>query len=838
MEREEPLPARIDRYEPLRRLAVGGMAEIFLAKQSGLEGFEKVVVLKRILSNLASDDEFVSMFLDEARIAAKLSHPNIVQIYDLGKADNTYYIAMEYVSGRNIQHLITKQMTVGGHLPIEHTCRIIAGVCDGLFYAHGRNYDGKPLNIIHRDISPQNILVSFAGGVKVVDFGIAKASTQLAQTRAGVLKGKYAYMSPEQVRGSKIDHRSDIFALGLVMYEMLTGVRAFERDSSIETLKAIVQAKPVNPREMNPDIPMDVVKILSKALEKNPERRYKTAQEFQLALEDWLEKSPKKSNNVRLSRFLYELFDDELNSADGTMVVKGVGQIVIPTSRGVVEQPVADDVDNETLTAALVEPEPVQPASTGTKPQADKTVAPKVAVPTSPQTKASTPKSSTPKPSTPKPSAPKSAAAGPDRPTVPAAAKGSARPAQPSAVRAAENPIFNDDEIGTIPSYDMERLERERAEREKRARAPSTGRPPLRVELVDNISQGDDEKTRMVPTASSEESANASIELVGPAALDLRARAMLEKVDAIAREPAAPAGVPAAGVPPAAVPLPSRPGKASGFEAPAMGGNPAFQAPVPHAAEAPTWDPPTGDVSPGNMTADDEAVPTGPALRLPRGPFDSSPSLPEPQGGPAWGVGSSPAASGGPLPAWGSAPPSAPPGWGAAGDGLDDAGALQGADAGVGHDFTDPAATVEPSGAGSVSDDEPAVPALLSAPTRPRAWTALVAASAMMGAMSLVLFTVGAVAFPSTPTVVEYGVVVLQGPASGATATVSGTTAPVPGQLVVPLATAEHIVEIATPGQPPRTEKVVFADGVSVVTLTVMDAAAGQHPGAPATTVP
>lgn len=356
---DDDLPQRIDRYEPLKKLATGGMAEIFLAKQSGLEGFEKVVVLKRILPHLASDEEFVNMFLDEARIAAKLSHPNVVQIYDLGKADNTFYIAMEYVSGRNVQHLITKQQGLGGHLPVEHVARIMAGVCDGLYYAHGRkDYDGKALNIVHRDISPQNILVSFAGGVKVVDFGIAKASTQLAQTRAGVLKGKYAYMSPEQVRGSKIDHRSDIFAVGLVMYEMLTGMRAFERENSLKTLKAIVQEKPLNPREMNPDIPMDVVKILSKALEKNPDRRYKTAQEFQLALEDWLEQSPKKSNNVRLSRFLYELFDDELNSAEGTMVVKGVGQVIIPTSRQgkePIKPAFEEEVDSKTLTAALVD---------------------------------------------------------------------------------------------------------------------------------------------------------------------------------------------------------------------------------------------------------------------------------------------------------------------------------------------------------------------------------------------------------------------------------------------------------------------------------------------------
>jgi serine/threonine protein kinase len=358
---EEPIPARIDRYVPLKRLAVGGMAEIFLAKQSGLEGFEKIVVLKRILSNLAQDEEFVSMFLDEARIAAKLSHPNIVQIYDLGKWENSFYIAMEYVSGRNVQHVLTKQSLQGGNerVPIEFVCRMIAGACEGLYYAHTRNdpNTGKALNIIHRDISPQNILVSFAGNVKVVDFGIAKASTQLAQTRAGVLKGKYAYMSPEQVKGeSLLDHRSDIFALGVVMYEMLTGVRPFERDTSIQTLKAVVKDRPSNPTSYNPNLPPELIKLLAKALEKSPDKRYKNAQDFQLAIEDFLETFPRKSNNVRFSQYLYNLFDDELNAATGSMVVDGVGQVIIPTSQG---QPVvaaiSEDVDHKTLTHVLSE---------------------------------------------------------------------------------------------------------------------------------------------------------------------------------------------------------------------------------------------------------------------------------------------------------------------------------------------------------------------------------------------------------------------------------------------------------------------------------------------------
>jgi serine/threonine protein kinase len=579
MEREEPLPTRIDRYEPLKKLATGGMAEIFLAKQSGLEGFEKVVVLKRILTHLASDEEFVSMFLDEARIAAKLSHPNIVQIYDLGKADSTFYIAMEYVSGRNIQHLITKQQNVGGHLPVEHVCRIVAGVCDGLFYAHSRkDYDGKPLNIIHRDISPQNILVSFAGGVKVVDFGIAKASTQLAQTRAGVLKGKYAYMSPEQVRGTRIDHRSDIFAVGLVMYEMLTGVRAFERDSSLKTLKAIVQDKPLNPREMNPEIPMEVVKILSKALEKNPDRRYKTAQEFQLAIEDWLEQSPKKSNNVRLSRFLYDLFDDELNSAEGTMVVKGVGQVVIPTSRGQQMKPaVEEEVDSKTLTAALVDP-PERPEA-ATAPVAVKQPArvrdelanqaitrPPVAGETSSM----------------------------KHPTRPPAAKAGGRGGGLEQALKAATPapeVDESDDGRTVPGYDIEQFERDRAAHEaaKAAKAAKpTARPSARDADSDDLLDEAEEKTNAGVSATSEASAEASIELAQPVEPDAHARAMLEKVESIARGPQAntarPAAPRAARVePPAPLPPP-----------------PSLVPPSP----APQWEPPTNEVPRGSITAE------------------------------------------------------------------------------------------------------------------------------------------------------------------------------------------------------------------------------------------
>ena len=190
----------------------------------------------------------IEMFLDEARIAAKLNHPNIIQIYDLGRTDDTFYIAMEHVAGRNLQQIIFKEYNRKRSMPIAHTCKILAGVSEGLHYAHQKaDMDGTSLNIVHRDVSPQNIIISFGGNIKLVDFGIAKAAGQVSQTRAGVLKGKYAYMSPEHVRGETLDGRSDIFSVGIVFYEMLTGRRPFEMDKGADTLRAVLTKKPADP---------------------------------------------------------------------------------------------------------------------------------------------------------------------------------------------------------------------------------------------------------------------------------------------------------------------------------------------------------------------------------------------------------------------------------------------------------------------------------------------------------------------------------------------------------------------------------------------------------------
>ena len=249
-------PSPFGKYLLLERINIGGMAEVFKAKTYGVQGFERFLAIKRILPNMAEDDEFINMFVDEARIAVQLTHANVVQIYELGKFENQFYIAMEYVSGRDMRQVLDKLRKETTTVPVPTTAFVISKICEGLDYAHRRtDPSGRPLNLIHRDVSPQNILVGYEGDVKITDFGIAKAEDRASKTQAGVLKGKFAYMSPEQVRGLPIDRRSDIFAVGILMYEMLTGERLFVGESDFTTLEKVRNAEVPPPRMHNPDIP-------------------------------------------------------------------------------------------------------------------------------------------------------------------------------------------------------------------------------------------------------------------------------------------------------------------------------------------------------------------------------------------------------------------------------------------------------------------------------------------------------------------------------------------------------------------------------------------------------
>ena len=315
------------RYQLLKRLAAGGMAEVYLARQSGLEGFEKLVVLKRILPHLAESDEFVNMFLQEARTAARLNHANIVQIFDVGREQDFYFIAMEYVHGEDVRRVVRQASAVHRLLPLPLAVRIAIGACEGLEYAHSKaDNQGKPLNIVHRDISPQNILVTFDGGVKVIDFGIAKAADQVQQTRSGVLKGKYSYMSPEQANGKKVDRRSDVFAVAIVLYELVTGTRLFKRATDLSTLNAVMACKVEPPHARNPAIDEDLDAILLRALAKNRDQRTATCGQLQLELEAYLSKHQLPGSSGHLGQFMRDIYAERLGEE------ARVGTVVPPDS--------------------------------------------------------------------------------------------------------------------------------------------------------------------------------------------------------------------------------------------------------------------------------------------------------------------------------------------------------------------------------------------------------------------------------------------------------------------------------------------------------------------------
>ncbi|MEL6181196.1 MAG: serine/threonine-protein kinase, partial [Myxococcota bacterium] len=301
------------KYRLIRKLATGGMAEIFLARQEGMEGFRKDVVIKRILPIHADNDELIEMFIDEARIAASLNHPNIVQIYELGKFEDDHFIAMEYVHGQDLRRTAERGLAVGNYIPLRHAVRGIADAAAGLHYAHTQVDDsGDALNIVHRDISPQNILVSFDGVLKILDFGIAKAENKIVDNRTGQLKGKYAYMSPEQCNGLDVDARSDIFSLGIVLYEITLCRRLFKGDTDIQTIKRVSDAEVTPPTEIQPEFPKRLEEIILKALAKEPDDRYPSARELQMDLEDFLSDNRMKTGPVQIGEYMREIFPDKL----------------------------------------------------------------------------------------------------------------------------------------------------------------------------------------------------------------------------------------------------------------------------------------------------------------------------------------------------------------------------------------------------------------------------------------------------------------------------------------------------------------------------------------------
>ncbi len=303
------VPDRIGPYQIVERISAGGMAEVYKAKQTGADNFEKPIAIKRILPHIARDPNFIGMFQAEAKLAVQLQHGNICQIYQLGRHEDSFYIALEYVDGRDIGAILDLHQKQGRGIPLPQACHIISRACDGLDYAHNKKDNaGKPLNIIHRDISPPNLLISYEGEVKLIDFGLAKAVGSSIQTQAGIIKGKLAYMSPEQVRGTPLDARSDVFALGIVFFELLTARRLFRRDSDLETFDAVRQCRIPRPSELNPAIPAALEAILLKALTRNLDDRYASASAMNEAIQEFVMTNRLNFRGEQLGEWMRKLF--------------------------------------------------------------------------------------------------------------------------------------------------------------------------------------------------------------------------------------------------------------------------------------------------------------------------------------------------------------------------------------------------------------------------------------------------------------------------------------------------------------------------------------------------
>lgn len=281
LEREQTMAdmTRLGPYLLTSKIATGGMAELYLADYLREDGFRKTVAIKKVLPHLAGNRDFIDMFIREARLAALLQHPNVTQIADFGKMQDVYFIAMEYVDGKNLAQIMS---SINDGLPMDMAIFLITQISSGLHYSHTRKDDktGKPLNIIHRDISPANILISMNGEVKITDFGISKATSEPSLTTAGIIKGKIAYLSPEQAMGKEANHQTDIYALGLVFYEILSGKRIYQFDDEIEALRSIPELTIAPIITKRPDIPRELDAIIMKCLEKSPAARYQTAQEI------------------------------------------------------------------------------------------------------------------------------------------------------------------------------------------------------------------------------------------------------------------------------------------------------------------------------------------------------------------------------------------------------------------------------------------------------------------------------------------------------------------------------------------------------------------------------
>ncbi len=355
------LPARVGgRYEPLAKIAAGGMATVYLARASTGVGFGKLVALKCVHPHMADQPEFVNMFLDEARIASRVDHPNVATVFDAGEDSGTRYLAMEYLHGEPMSSLIRAWDDAGGP-PEPRFCelaaRVIADAAMGLHAAHElRAADGSPLDLVHRDVSPQNLFITFDGSVKVVDFGIAKAAGRLQETTTGVVKGKVAYMSPEQLRALPLDRRADVWALGVTLWEALTCRRLFRRDEPIATLQAVLDAEVVAPSTFEPRVPPELDRIVLRALERDRTERHASARELADELNAFIAGRGAHVGMAELADLMTATFAREKAAKDAWVRAAREGRVTTPPPPAAATDPTVSEVRPTRLTAT----EPVE----------------------------------------------------------------------------------------------------------------------------------------------------------------------------------------------------------------------------------------------------------------------------------------------------------------------------------------------------------------------------------------------------------------------------------------------------------------------------------------------
>jgi serine/threonine protein kinase len=362
-------------YQLLEKIAQGGMAEIFRAKALDIHGLERIVVIKRILPHIAASPEFIEMLIDEAKIAVQLSHGNIAQVYDLGKVADDYFIVMEYVEGKTLSQIMKRLRGEGKLMPIPCAAYLCSEIANGLDYMHRKTDEqGNPLHIIHRDISPQNAILSVFGTIKIIDFGIARAKTRISTTDSGILKGKFAYMSPEHAEGEKLDYRSDIFSLGIILFELLTGQRLFKGKNNPETIRKVKRAKVPTPSGIREEIPRALDQIVFKALQRDRNKRYQSAHDFSHDLTRFLITHYPDFSPRDVGAYLQEVFPDvgKGEKSDPALTPHGVA---IPKETHKEEDKKEDETamaDSDIIRKKLKESEvfdPPQKKSEGKKPE-------------------------------------------------------------------------------------------------------------------------------------------------------------------------------------------------------------------------------------------------------------------------------------------------------------------------------------------------------------------------------------------------------------------------------------------------------------------------------------